>query len=128
MKTNNKVLHAAALLIEMFKIEKQQSQNGDSRRPTPKSELATLLPIGTDYIEQIFSVLRSHHVVDSVRGLHGGFFIAMPGITLGDLDQMFDSNKSFPPLDDSLLSAFRVAEKAHQTVLEGIRVASLAEA
>lgn len=54
--------------------------------------------ISLSYLEQLFGKLRRHHIVNSVRGPGGGYYLARPGsqITIAEIIKAVDE-----PLDSS---------------------------
>lgn len=47
-------------------------------RPTSLKQVADRQGLSQQYLEQIFAVLRRGGVVESVRGAHGGYRVALP--------------------------------------------------
>jgi Rrf2 family iron-sulfur cluster assembly transcriptional regulator len=54
--------------------------------------------ISLSYLEQLFGKLRRHHIVESVRGPGGGYYLSRPGsqITIAEIIKAVDE-----PLDSS---------------------------
>ena len=50
----------------------------DKKMPMPLVEIAKLHEISLSYLEQLFSKLRRHGLVKSVRGPGGGYFLSRP--------------------------------------------------
>lgn len=55
--------------------------------PVPLSEVAERQGISLSYLEQIFNKLRRQNIVESVRGMRGGYILGRPAedITLADV-------------------------------------------
>ncbi len=46
--------------------------------PVPLSEISACQSISLSYLEQLFAKLRRRELVNSVRGVHGGYLLARP--------------------------------------------------
>jgi Rrf2 family protein len=68
MKLSTKGRYATRILLCISRLQ------GD--RPVSKKRIAEQEGISTDYIEQIIVPLKNAGLVNSVRGLHGGFRLA----------------------------------------------------
>ena len=79
MKLSTKGRYATRILLCISRLQGDQ--------PVPKKKIAEQEGISTDYIEQIIVPLKNAGLVNSVRGLRGGFRLAKdPGdITVYDI-------------------------------------------
>jgi Rrf2 family protein len=68
MKLSTKGRYATRIMLCISRLQ------GDL--PVPKKRIAEQEGISTDYIEQIIVPLKNAGLVNSVRGLHGGFRLA----------------------------------------------------
>lgn len=68
MKLSTKGRYATRILLCISRLEGEQ--------PVPKKRIAEQEGISTDYIEQIIVPLKNAGLVNSVRGLRGGFRLA----------------------------------------------------
>ncbi|NLX27257.1 MAG: Rrf2 family transcriptional regulator [Lentisphaerae bacterium] len=68
MKLSTKGRYATRILLCISRLQGDQ--------PVPKKKIAELEGISTDYIEQIMVPLKNAGLVNSVRGLRGGFRLA----------------------------------------------------
>ncbi len=64
-------------------------------KPVNLAYLAQVEDISISYLEQIFSLLRKHELVKSVRGPGGGYILSKPmsDITIGDIVKAIDMNR-----------------------------------
>lgn len=64
-------------------------------KPVNLAYLAQVENISISYLEQIFSLLRKHGLVKSVRGPGGGYVLSRPmnEITIGDIVHAIDANQ-----------------------------------
>lgn len=68
MKLSTKGRYATRILLCISRLEGEQ--------PVPKKKISEQEGISTDYIEQIIVPLKNAGLVNSVRGLRGGFRLA----------------------------------------------------
>ncbi|WP_372847022.1 Rrf2 family transcriptional regulator [Pontiella sp.] len=68
MKLSTKGRYATRILLCIYRLQGDQ--------PVPKKRIAEQEGISTDYIEQIIVPLKNSGLVNSVRGLRGGFRLA----------------------------------------------------
>jgi Rrf2 family protein len=70
---------------------------GDAR--VPAAEIARVLRVPERYLARVLNTLRRTGVLESVRGAHGGFRLAMParGITLLEVVGPFEPVGEAPP-------------------------------
>ena len=63
-----------------------------SRSPVTLSGISERQQISLSYLEQLFGRLRRNHLVESVRGPGGGYYLARPAetITVADIIQAVD--------------------------------------
>ena len=75
----------------------------ESPYPVPLSDLALRHKISLSYLEQVFSKLRRHGLVDSTRGPGGGYRLGFrgDGITLADIMGAIDEGDGTLP-DEAL--------------------------
>jgi Rrf2 family protein len=57
-----------------------------NERPVPAREIAEREGLPPDYVEQILLKLRRAGLVTSVRGAHGGYFLARPAVEVSVRD------------------------------------------
>jgi Rrf2 family protein len=109
--------YALSALIELY-------SHGD-RGPVPLAELARRREIPTQFLEQLFAVLRRAGLLRSQRGVKGGYAFARPAseITVLDLVELLDG-----PVGSGAAGVFREAAGAASNVLSSYTVADLAEA
>lgn len=69
MKLSTKGRYATRILLCISRLQSDQ-------QPVPKKRIAEQEGISTDYIEQIIVPLKNAGLVNSVRGLRGGFRLA----------------------------------------------------
>ncbi|MDH3981410.1 MAG: Rrf2 family transcriptional regulator [Kiritimatiellaceae bacterium] len=74
MKLSTKGRYATRILLCISRLE------GDM--PVPKKRISEQEGISTDYIEQIIVPLKNAGLVNSVRGLHGGFRLAREAVDI----------------------------------------------
>jgi Rrf2 family protein len=62
--------------------------------PVPLSEVAEALDISLDYLEQIVPAIRDAGLLESTRGAHGGYELALPPdqITVGRVLEALDGD------------------------------------
>ena len=79
MKLSTKGRYATRILLCISRLQGDQ--------PVPKKRISEQEGISTDYIEQIIVPLKNAGLVNSVRGLRGGFRLARPSaeITVYDI-------------------------------------------
>ena len=70
MRVGSKGRYAVTAVIFLAKQNKKM--------PMPLAEIAKLHEISLSYLEQLFSRLRRHGLVKSVRGPGGGYFLSRP--------------------------------------------------
>ena len=68
MKLSTKGRYATRILLCISRLQ--------GEKPVPKKRISEQEGISTDYIEQIIVPLKNAGLVNSVRGLHGGFRLA----------------------------------------------------
>lgn len=66
------------------------AKHNDENQPTSLSAIAIRQDISLPYLEQLFSKLRRSGLVKSVRGPHGGYFLAAPAIDI-KVSQIIDA-------------------------------------
>lgn len=79
MKLSTKGRYAVLALVDLALNSK--SQDGQML-PVSLFDIADRQSLSQQYLEQLFSKLRRHAIVHSVRGQQGGYFIAVPLDTL----------------------------------------------
>ena len=86
MKLSSRSDYAAKAMLEL-------STTPD--KPVNLAYLAQVEDISISYLEQIFSLLRKHGLVKSVRGPGGGYILSKPmsEITIGDIVRAIDMNR-----------------------------------
>ncbi len=72
-------------------------------KPVNLAYLAQVEDISISYLEQIFSLLRKHGLVKSVRGPGGGYILSKPmsEITIGDIVKAIDMNRKSKKIEQS---------------------------
>lgn len=78
MRLSTKGRYAARILLCISRLQGDQ--------PVSKKRIAEQEGISTDYIEQILGPLKNAGLVNSVRGLHGGFRLAREPSAITVLD------------------------------------------
>jgi Rrf2 family transcriptional regulator, cysteine metabolism repressor len=98
--------------------------HGD-RGPVPIAELARRRGIPVQFLEQLFATLRRAGVLQSHRGVKGGYTFARPAaeITVLDLVELLDG-----PVGAGASGVFADAARAARSVLSESTVADVAEA
>jgi len=81
-------------------------------KPVNLAYLAQVEDISISYLEQIFSLLRKHGLVKSVRGPGGGYILSKPmsEITIGDIVYAIDMNRKSKKIEQ----AEKHSDPAHQ--------------
>lgn len=79
MKLSTKGQYATRAMLQLALYAKE--------KPLSLREIAAREDISEQYLEQIFLILRRAHLVESVRGAHGGYFLGKPPqeILVGDI-------------------------------------------
>ncbi|MBI3561710.1 MAG: Rrf2 family transcriptional regulator [Gammaproteobacteria bacterium] len=101
--------------------------------PVSLTALAKKLDISLSYLEQIFALLRRHHLVKGVRGPGGGYVLGKPTevITVADVVTAIDVNRktsaSHGHPQSATLLAWGMLESKIFNHLDGITLASLHE-
>jgi Rrf2 family protein len=67
--------------------------------PMPLSQVAEKEGISLDYLEHLMGVLRKHGLVESARGVRGGYSLAVPPEQISIRDIMWASDGPFMPID-----------------------------
>ncbi|NOZ36579.1 MAG: Rrf2 family transcriptional regulator [Gammaproteobacteria bacterium] len=72
-------------------------------KPVNLAYLAQVEDISISYLEQIFSLLRKHELVKSVRGPGGGYILSKPmsDITIGDIVKAIDLSRKSKKIEQS---------------------------
>jgi len=72
-------------------------------KPVNLAYLAQVEDISISYLEQIFSLLRKHELVKSVRGPGGGYILSKPmsKITIGDIVKAIDLSRKSKKIEQS---------------------------
>jgi DNA-binding IscR family transcriptional regulator len=78
---------------------------------TPKSEICAQLPISFAAIEQLMRALKDAELVDSYRGVKGGYRIRAARITLGDLVRLNENPPDYSHMPPYLR---KLAEDANE--------------
>jgi Rrf2 family protein len=80
MRLTSRARHALRLAIEV-------SRRWDDGRPVRLSEVARVTNLSRKFLEQLATPLRSHLILRSLSGRHGGFVLARPPerITVGQV-------------------------------------------
>jgi Rrf2 family transcriptional regulator, cysteine metabolism repressor len=109
--------YALSALVELYR-------HGD-RGPVPLAELARRRDIPSQFLEQLFAVLRRSGLLRSQRGVKGGYSFARPAseITVLELVELLDG-----PVGGGASGVFDEAAAAARSVLSSYTVADLAEA
>ena len=102
--------------------------------PVSLTALAKKLDISLSYLEQIFALLRRHHLVKGVRGPGGGYVLGKPTeiITVADIVTAIDVNRktaataSTQPQTATMM-AWGLLENKIFNHLDGITLAALHE-
>ncbi len=83
-------------------------------KPVNLVYLAQVEDISISYLEQIFSLLRKHNLVKSVRGPGGGYILNKPmsEITIGDIVKAIDMNRKSKKIEQ----AEKLSDSIHQPV------------
>lgn len=94
------------------------------RAPVPLAELARRRGIPSQFLEQLFAVLRRAGVLRSQRGVRGGYAFARPAseITVLELVELLDG-----PLGQDARGVFGEAAGAARAVLSAATVADVAD-
>lgn len=81
---SSKMFYAIAAMVHISKAS--------SESPVKLSEISQELNISASYVEQIFTQLRTHDLVEGVRGPGGGYRIAKPSfrISITDIIKAFE--------------------------------------
>ncbi|VAX12414.1 Iron-sulfur cluster regulator IscR [hydrothermal vent metagenome] len=81
-------------------------------KPVNLAYLAQVEDISISYLEQIFSLLRKHELVKSVRGPGGGYILSKPmsNITIGDIVKAIDMSRKSKKIEQSE----KLNESGHQ--------------
>ncbi len=72
-------------------------------KPVNLAYLAQVEDISISYLEQIFSLLRKHDLVKSVRGPGGGYILSKPmnNITIGNIVKAIDMNRKSKKIEQA---------------------------
>ncbi len=72
-------------------------------KPVNLAYLAQVEDISISYLEQIFSLLRKHDLVKSVRGPGGGYILSKPmnNITIGNIVKAIDMSRKSKKLEQA---------------------------
>jgi len=94
MKLSSRSDYAAKAMLEL-------STTPD--KPVNLAYLAQVEDISISYLEQIFSLLRKHGLVKSVRGPGGGYILSKPmsEITIGDIVCAIDMNRKSKKIEQA---------------------------
>lgn len=102
--------------------------------PVSLTALAKTLDISLSYLEQIFALLRRHHLVKGVRGPGGGYILGKPTelITIADIVTAIDVNRKTAATaqgqpQSATIMAWGALEAKIFNHLDGITLASLHE-
>ena len=102
--------------------------------PVSLTSLAKKLDISLSYLEQIFALLRKHHLVKGVRGPGGGYVLGKPTevITIAEIVNAIDVNRKTSPSSSaqsqsSTFAAWGVLEHRIHNYLDGITLAAIQE-
>ena len=68
MKLTSKGRYAVMALVDLARFE--------SMNPVSLRDISLRQGISLDYLEQIFSKLKKHNIVQSVRGVNGGYILS----------------------------------------------------
>lgn len=66
--------------------------------PVPLSQIAERERISLDFLEQLMVALRNKGLVSSVRGVHGGYLLALPPTEISVRDVMWAVDGAFVPI------------------------------
>ena len=96
-----------------------------NRGPVPLAELARRRDIPSQFLEQLFAVLRRSGLLRSQRGVKGGYAFARPAneITVLELVELLDG-----PVGAGATGVFEEAAAAARSVLASFTVADVADA
>ncbi|MCA8941370.1 MAG: Rrf2 family transcriptional regulator [Planctomycetes bacterium] len=88
IRISKKADYAILLLTHLAR----HANRGDDGIPTSAQELSNAIPIGKATIANLLKVLTRHSVLESVRGVHGGYRLARPAakISLADIIHAVD--------------------------------------
>jgi len=89
-------------------------------RPVNLAYLAQIEDISISYLEQIFSLLRKHGLVKSVRGPGGGYILSKPmrEITIGEIVKAIDMNRKSKKIEQAELHSNPNHQLASQKMWE----------
>ena len=96
----------------------------NSGEPVPILEIAERRAVAVHVLEQIFSSLRRAGILQSQRGVHGGYSLRRPATTLTVFEVVVAIDG---PLDASAIGIWGEARDALAAVLTGQTIASLLE-
>jgi Rrf2 family protein len=117
MKLSTKGRYATRILLCVSRLQGDQ--------PVPKKRISEQEGISTDYIEQIIVPLKNAGLVNSVRGLRGGFRLAKDAadITVFDILSASEGNISLVGClaEGSSLSDSRVVQPIWQGASDELR-------
>ncbi len=82
MRVSSRTRYALAVLILLFQ---------NTQKPLPLSEIAKQLGLSKLYLEQVIATLKSHQMVQSVKGPAGGYLIQDRDINLLAIFKAMDS-------------------------------------
>jgi Rrf2 family protein len=82
MKVSSRTRYAIAVLILLFQ---------NAQKPLPLSDIAKQLGLSKLYLEQVIATLKSHQLVQSIKGPNGGYLIQRRTLTLLDIFRAMDS-------------------------------------
>ena len=129
MKVSSKTRYALGILILL-------SQN--DTKPMALSEMAKQLGISKLYLEQVIAALKSHQMVQSIKGPQGGYTLSSQDYSVWDVfaalesdqvmafeEQAFDDQRLNQLITDRL---FRPFDEQTQALLSAIKLHDLARA
>jgi len=89
-------------------------------KPVNLAYLAQIEDISISYLEQIFSLLRKHELVKSVRGPGGGYILSRPmhEITIGDIVNAIDMNRKSKKIEHAEMHKDPANQLASQQMWE----------
>lgn len=82
MRVSSRTRYALAVLILLYQ---------NTQKPLPLSEIAKQLGLSKLYLEQVIATLKSHQMVQSVKGPTGGYLIQDRDINLLAIFKAMDS-------------------------------------
>lgn len=111
MKLSSRSDYATKAMLELSTIPD---------KPVNLVYLAQVEDISISYLEQIFSLLRKHELVKSVRGPGGGYILSRPmsDITIGDIVKAIDTNRKSKKIEQAEKSNDPVNQPASRQMWE----------